>query len=116
MRLLHGGQSIPAIVSAHIRHYLPRCQLGSLTRGTGMGPGLIQEVDHMTIAVLNATTSTPFTRFHSVKTLVSDFLAQRRRYNTVRRELAVLSNRELDDIGIHRFDIPAIAREHAKRA
>jgi uncharacterized protein YjiS (DUF1127 family) len=35
------------------------------------------------------------------------------RYRATVRELSLLSNRELDDLGISRFQIDSIAREHA---
>ena len=35
------------------------------------------------------------------------------RYHEAFRELSRLSNRELQDIGISRFEIAAIARQHA---
>ena len=35
------------------------------------------------------------------------------RYRDTVRELSTLSDRELDDLGISRFQINAIAREHA---
>ncbi|WP_112664223.1 DUF1127 domain-containing protein [Microvirga flavescens] len=35
------------------------------------------------------------------------------RYRETVRELSVLSDRELDDLGISRFQIESIAREHA---
>lgn len=38
-------------------------------------------------------------------------LASRRAYNQTVRELSALSSRELQDLGISRFDIPQIARE-----
>lgn len=70
----------------------------------------------MNIAVLNTTTAAPFVRFQAVAETISSFIAQQRKYNEVRRELQALSERELDDIGVRRADIPAIARDHAKRA
>ncbi|MDQ4135391.1 MAG: DUF1127 domain-containing protein [Pseudomonadota bacterium] len=36
-----------------------------------------------------------------------------RRYRATVRELSLLSDRELDDLGIARFEIDAIARQHA---
>ena len=36
-----------------------------------------------------------------------------RRYRETVRELSQLTDRELDDLGITRFEIDAIAREHA---
>ncbi len=39
------------------------------------------------------------------------WLAWNARYRQTRRELEYLSDRELDDIGIARYDIPMIARE-----
>jgi uncharacterized protein YjiS (DUF1127 family) len=35
------------------------------------------------------------------------------RYRETVRELSLLSDRELDDLGISRFQITSIAREHA---
>ncbi len=35
------------------------------------------------------------------------------RYRDTVRELSILSDRELDDLGISRFQIDSIAREHA---
>jgi len=35
------------------------------------------------------------------------------RYRETVRELSQLSDRELDDLGITRFQIPSVAREHA---
>ncbi|SCX83958.1 DUF1127 domain-containing protein [Microvirga guangxiensis] len=35
------------------------------------------------------------------------------RYRDTVRELSMLSDRELDDLGISRFQIESIAREHA---
>lgn len=70
----------------------------------------------MTIAVLNANIAAPVSRFQTIADQFSSFFAQRRTYNEARRELQSLTNRELDDIGIRRMDIAAIAREHAKRA
>ncbi|MCG7394550.1 MULTISPECIES: DUF1127 domain-containing protein [Microvirga] len=35
------------------------------------------------------------------------------RYRDTVRELSLLSDRELDDLGISRFQIESIAREHA---
>ncbi len=35
------------------------------------------------------------------------------RYRETARELSLLSNRELDDLGISRFQITSIARAHA---
>ena len=35
------------------------------------------------------------------------------RYRETVRELSLLSDRELDDLGISRFQIDSIAREHA---
>jgi uncharacterized protein YjiS (DUF1127 family) len=40
-------------------------------------------------------------------------LARRAVYNQTVRELLILSDRELADLGISRYDIPAIAREAA---
>ncbi|MCE6958750.1 DUF1127 domain-containing protein [Cereibacter sphaeroides] len=41
---------------------------------------------------------------------------QRRIYRDTCTELGMLSDAELDDIGINRFDIREIARAHAQRA
>jgi uncharacterized protein YjiS (DUF1127 family) len=40
--------------------------------------------------------------------------AERRAYNEAVRELSALSDRDLADIGLSRFDIEAVAREAAK--
>jgi uncharacterized protein YjiS (DUF1127 family) len=40
-------------------------------------------------------------------------LARRAVYNQTVRELLILSDRELADLGISRYDIPAVAREAA---
>ena len=40
----------------------------------------------------------------------------RRLYNETYSELEVLSDRELHDIGISRFEIPAVARQAVKQA
>lgn len=37
--------------------------------------------------------------------------ARREAYNQTRRELAMLSDRELDDLGLSRWDIDRVARE-----
>ena len=42
------------------------------------------------------------------------FLRRRRTYRTVLRELSSFSDHELQDIGIERVDIPAIARHVAE--
>ena len=44
------------------------------------------------------------------------WVAWRSDYRTTVRELGDLSNRELDDIGIIRYDIPSIARQSADMA
>jgi len=49
----------------------------------------------------------------SLKTLFG-FVDRWRRYESSMRELAMLSDRELADIGITRSDIPRIARQHAR--
>lgn len=49
-----------------------------------------------------------------INTLVRH-IATRSRYNAIANELGQLTNRELADIGISRWDIPRIAREHAER-
>ncbi|MBT8155931.1 DUF1127 domain-containing protein [Epibacterium ulvae] len=67
----------------------------------------------MTTAIFNANTAAPVSRFQAVADQISAFIAKRRIYNEVRRELQSLTNRELDDIGIRRSDVTAIAREHA---
>jgi len=45
----------------------------------------------------------------------SDGFKRWNRYNTTRRELDLLSDRELADLGIMRSDIPRIARESVAR-
>lgn len=40
--------------------------------------------------------------------------AERRAYNEAVRELSALSDRDLADIGLSRFDIESVAREAAK--
>jgi uncharacterized protein YjiS (DUF1127 family) len=47
---------------------------------------------------------------------VATWREARRLYNETYAELEVLSDRELNDIGISRFEIPAVAREAAKHA
>ncbi len=47
-----------------------------------------------------------------VSYILSKFRAHIRYHETV-RELSVLSNRELDDLGITRFQIESVARQHA---
>jgi uncharacterized protein YjiS (DUF1127 family) len=39
-----------------------------------------------------------------------------RLYSTTKSELGLLSNRDLNDLGINRCDIEFIAREHSKNA
>nr|WP_298688119.1 DUF1127 domain-containing protein [uncultured Dongia sp.] len=41
------------------------------------------------------------------------YLRRWQRYGEVRRELATYTDRELDDMGVRRSDIPAIARDAA---
>ena len=48
----------------------------------------------------------------SIKTITEKFSAWRR-YREAVRELSGLTDRELTDIGINRFDIAAIARQTA---
>jgi uncharacterized protein YjiS (DUF1127 family) len=48
----------------------------------------------------------------SLKTIAEKFSAWRR-YREALRELSDLTNRELNDIGISRDEIRAVAREHA---
>lgn len=45
----------------------------------------------------------------------SDGFKRWNRYNTTKRELDLLTDRELADLGIMRSDIPRIARESASR-
>ena len=54
--------------------------------------------------------------FADLKAAFSERLAQYRAYRTTREELAQLSDRELSDLGVTRFDIDAIARQAALRA
>lgn len=42
-------------------------------------------------------------------------ISRSNRYRETMRELGNLTNRELSDIGITRWDIPRLAREHAER-
>ena len=47
---------------------------------------------------------------------ITEKLASWRRYRDAVRELAQLSDRELDDIGVRRGDIPFIAAQAARAA
>ena len=42
-------------------------------------------------------------------------ISARKKYLTTVHELSRLSNRELNDIGIHRCDIEFVARKHSKK-
>lgn len=52
-------------------------------------------------------------RLVATKDSVLSALTRRRLFNTTVHELSTLSDRELADLGISRFDIRAIAREAA---
>lgn len=43
---------------------------------------------------------------------MADVAARNRSYRRIEKELSSLTNRELADIGISRWDIPRIARQH----
>ncbi|MDH3264245.1 MAG: DUF1127 domain-containing protein [Paracoccaceae bacterium] len=51
--------------------------------------------------------------FHGLAGRVREARAKRRAYNITLRELSALSDRDLDDLGISRLNIPEIARESA---
>ncbi len=53
--------------------------------------------------------------FATLRASIEDFKAARalrQQYNTTVRELSVMSDRELNDIGIDRYDISSIATQH----
>src|SRR5574343_453161 len=52
-------------------------------------------------------------RFSGVLAQIKTMIARRAVYNQTVRELAVLTDRELADLGLSRFDIPTVAREAA---
>ncbi len=52
-------------------------------------------------------------RFSGVLALIKAQIARRAVYNQTVRELVVLTDRELADLGIARVDIPGVAREAA---
>ena len=49
-------------------------------------------------------------------TRLDSWLESRRRATAVRRDLRVMTDRELRDIGLTRFDIEAVARGNSPRA
>lgn len=53
-------------------------------------------------------------RIHALRAAFADWRARRAAYLQSYRELDALSPRELDDLGIRRADIDAIARESAR--
>lgn len=52
-------------------------------------------------------------RFSGLMAQVKAMIARRAVYNQTVRELNVLTNRELADLGLSRFDIETVAREAA---
>ncbi|MFY0616705.1 DUF1127 domain-containing protein [Shimia sp.] len=67
------------------------------------------------MAHVNATYSTGFDFTARVLAAIESFKearALRQQYNTTVRELASMSNRELADVGISRYDIKDIAEAH----
>ncbi|MEM0907510.1 MAG: DUF1127 domain-containing protein [Pseudomonadota bacterium] len=52
-------------------------------------------------------------QFDGLKTHIDRRIARRRVHNQTVRELSVLNDRELNDIGISRFDIVRLAAMHA---
>ncbi|WP_294229886.1 DUF1127 domain-containing protein [uncultured Shimia sp.] len=53
--------------------------------------------------------------FATLRASIEDFKAARalrQKYNTTVRELARMSDRELNDIGVDRYDIHSIATQH----
>lgn len=52
-------------------------------------------------------------RFSGLMSQLKVMIARRAVYNQTVRELMVLTDRELADLGLSRFDIPAVAREAA---
>lgn len=52
-------------------------------------------------------------RFSGAIAQLKVMIARRAVYNQTVRELGVLTDRELADLGLSRFDIPAVAREAA---
>jgi uncharacterized protein YjiS (DUF1127 family) len=57
--------------------------------------------------------SNPRNRHMQLLAYIDLHLRRWQRYGEVRRELATYTNRELDDMGVRRCDIPGIAREAA---
>lgn len=52
-------------------------------------------------------------RFSGILAQVKVMIARRAVYNQTVRELNILTDRELADLGLSRFDIPTVAREAA---
>lgn len=68
------------------------------------------------MAYVNSSRAASFSladRISGFVALTKASLARRAVYNQTVRELVILSDRELADLGITRHDIPAVAREAA---
>ncbi len=68
------------------------------------------------MAYVNSSRAASFSladRFSGFVAQTKASLARRAVYNQTVRELVILSDRELADLGIARHDIPAVAREAA---
>lgn len=65
-----------------------------------------------------STTSRPASSsvFADLKAAFTERLAQYRAYRATVNELSALDDRELNDLGVARYDISAIARQAAYRA
>ena len=55
-------------------------------------------------------------RLSDLRTTLAGYFAQYRAYRTTRRELGMLTDRELADLGMHRSNIREIALEAAYKA
>ena len=66
------------------------------------------------MAYINASARpAAFELFLGLAAHMRESAAKRRSFNQIVRELSALSDRELEDVGISRFNIGQIAREHA---
>jgi uncharacterized protein YjiS (DUF1127 family) len=54
--------------------------------------------------------------FHRLRDTLAERARLRRIYHTTLAELETMSDRELADFGMHRSDLPRIAREAARKA
>lgn len=67
------------------------------------------------MANANITHSTGFSFVARIEAAIAEFKearALRAQYNTTVRELSQMTNRDLADIGICRYDIPELAAKH----